>query len=190
MNHAVSTAGQHQVGITTTNDLRGFSNRLTGRRTGCQAVQIWPLSIKDAGKMSGRHVGFKFQFKPRIHALDEFVRELLQVGFTIFKGTRHQIHELHEVLLAFTSPKINAEPSGIKPLVVVNSGIFNRLSRRTDRVANIASGISEARRIFDAGIEIETTNFRRKLCREMSRIKMRNRADAVASFLLSLPHGL
>ena len=170
MNHAVGTAGQHDVRIIPADDLGGFTECLAGSGTGGQAIQVGSLRIEQAGQMGRRHVGLQLQFEAGIHGLHEIGGETLQVHFAIHLRIGDQVHELHEVLLAFTGTQIDAELGGVV-VEILQSRVIHRLHRGSDGVQNVSAGVLETRGVVDVVPQIVVLHFSGELGGELEASK-------------------
>jgi hypothetical protein len=130
----VGAAGEHDIRFAATDDFRGFTNCLAGGGAGCEAIEIWSLSVEQGREVGGGHVGFEFELEPRIHAVNEALSEVPEIDTAASGCFGDERHELQEVLLSFAGTEIDTEPSGAEVGVGMNTGIFDSLPGGRSRI--------------------------------------------------------
>ena len=70
MDHRVTPPGNHRIGISGSDQLGGFADRLTARCASGQAIRIWALCVEEGREVCGRHVRFLFHLFAWVHQLE------------------------------------------------------------------------------------------------------------------------
>ena len=173
VDHAVCSAREHRIGITPPDNFGRFTNRLAGCSTGRQTIQIGTLGIKQTCQMPGRHIGFLFKFGLGMQALQPCTSEQFQVDLPIPLRLGDQPHHQMEILLTFSSTKINPELCRID-FGLQQSGIVDGLLGGPDGKSDIAPRELESLSVINVLAQVETTDFGGKFCGEVRSVKVGN----------------
>ena len=117
MNHAVSSAGEHHIGIAASNDLGRLANGLTAGGAGGEAVEVRTLSVEHGRQVAGRHVGLLLQLARRIQRLQAALEKARDVKRAPLQARHHHASERIEVGVSFAASQIDAEPGPIRQRV-------------------------------------------------------------------------
>ncbi len=188
MNHAVGSARQHRIGFTATDDFGGFSDRLAAGRTCGETVEVRALRVETSGEVSRGHVRFLFQFFGWIEQTQSGGNELGRVVGSIGKCRDHHFAERVEVLVAFTTAQINADPRGILDRRQ-NAAVLHRLSGSRDRELGVTSALDVFFTVFNRFGDVPVFDFRTDASGETAGVEQRRWRNATAAFLKARPNG-
>ncbi len=139
VDHAVGTAGEHDVGFAAADDFGGFADGLAAGGTGGEAVEVRAFGAEVRGDVGGRHVGFLLQLKLRVEALEAFLDERGQVELAVLEGGDHHVAEVVEILLAFAGAEVDAEAVGVDG--ADDAGIVHGLTGGADGELGVAAAL-------------------------------------------------
>jgi hypothetical protein len=187
VNHAVSAAGKHHLGIAAADDFGRFADRLAGSGTSGEAVQVRALGVEQAGEVASRHVRFLFEFDLRVEPFEPALGELFEIEFAVLPGLGDHVHEDGEVLLAFTGAQIHAEQSRIKRRIE-HTRVSDGLHGGAHSELHVAAGQVEALGSFVIVSQVVILHFRRELGGEVFGVKVSDGADAPGARFQRVPH--
>ena len=189
MNHAVGSPRKHHVCFTAPNDFRRFADGLITGCTGGQTIRIGTLSVKHTGDMTNRHIRFLLQFHDRIKRVQSGSCKFHQIEVAIsIQRLSHHGSERHEILVAFATSHVDAEPTRIFDHIA-HARSIKRLLRRSSSKFGVASTKFPKLRIVDNACDIPIFDLRRDFSGKLTGVKNGRVTNSRLSFFESRPNG-
>jgi len=141
VDHAVTAAGEHYVGLASADDLYSLADRLARGSAGREAVEVRPLGVKKRSQMTRWHVGLLLDLRQRMKCFEAKLRKLRHVEPVAFDRSHHHARECIKGLLALTAAEVNSQPGRIGFEALGEPGITHRLERGPGGKPGMAAAI-------------------------------------------------
>ena len=158
MDHAVSAAGKHHIGIPTPHQLHRLADRLARGRAGSEAVEVGAVGIEHPGQMARRHVGLLLHFRERMERFQTQLGELRDVETVPLDRGHHHAGERLKILLPLAAPQIDTQPGRIMREPLRQAGIAHRLQRRSGGKSGVPSAVLPAGGILSFIADVPVAN--------------------------------
>lgn len=187
----MASAGDHRVGFSHPDELRGFTDRLSGCSARGHAVEVRSLRFESFRDVERSELGFLFEFWRGGHPGVRFVGPCFGIEGTRLVVPRGDIrgHVRLVVEDAFSCSEVHTDPCRIDRVLVELCG-FECVLARCERIAGGESGGRVKAVVFDEVCEIEIGDLRGEVGREGGCVEVGDRRDRALSVEQAFPDSI